>query len=106
MKYALIVVTLIVAGCASETQTPPRASLPPPPISVVPTPDLPSVEQCGADKLQGLVGRSRLEIPVPVYPALQRVACTTCPVTMDYSPRRLNFFFDAETGIIKQVKCG
>ena len=48
MKYALIAVTLIVAGCASETQTPPRASLPPPPISVAPTPDLPSVEQCGA----------------------------------------------------------
>ena len=106
MKYALIAAVFILASCASETEAPPRASIPPPPVSVAPTPDLPSVDQCGADKLQSLVGRSRLEIPVPVYPALQRVACTTCPVTMDYSPRRLNFFFDAETGIIKQVKCG
>jgi hypothetical protein len=39
-------------------------------------------------------------------PALQRVACTTCPITMDYNPRRLNFFFDAETGVIKEVRCG
>lgn len=53
-----------------------------------------------------LVGKSRREIPVPVLPALQRVACTTCPITMDYNPRRLNFFFDAETGVIKEVRCG
>jgi hypothetical protein len=52
------------------------------------------------------VGRPRTEIPVPVLPALQRVACTTCPVTMDFNPRRLNFFFDAETGLVKEVKCG
>lgn len=39
-------------------------------------------------------------------PNLQRVACTTCPVTMDFNPNRLNFFFDAATGIIKEVKCG
>jgi len=25
---------------------------------------------------------------------------------MDFNPNRLNFFFDAQTGIIKQVKCG
>jgi hypothetical protein len=34
------------------------------------------------------------------------VACTTCPVTMDYNARRLNFFYDAQTGIVKEVKCG
>jgi hypothetical protein len=34
------------------------------------------------------------------------VACTTCPVTQDYNPRRLNFFYETSTGIIKQVKCG
>ena len=52
------------------------------------------------------MGKPRSEIPVPADPSKRRVACTTCPVTMDYSPERLNIFFDAETGIIKEVKCG
>jgi hypothetical protein len=52
------------------------------------------------------VGKSRTEIPIPIDPAKQRVACTTCPVTMDFSPQRLNFFFDAATGVIKEVRCG
>jgi len=56
--------------------------------------------------MQRLVGRPRSEIPVPLVPSRQRVACTTCPVTFDYSPGRLNFFFDADTGIIKEVRCG
>jgi hypothetical protein len=64
------------------------------------------VDQCGASQAQGLIGRHRSEIPVPVNPGLQRVACTTCPVTMDFHPRRLNFFYDAETGLIKEIRCG
>ena len=39
-------------------------------------------------------------------PELQRVACLGCPITMDYNPERLNFFFDEATGIIKEVRCG
>jgi len=56
--------------------------------------------------MQRLVGRPRNEIPVPLHPNLQRVACTRCPVTLDYNPARLNFFFDAETGIVREVRCG
>jgi hypothetical protein len=56
--------------------------------------------------MQALVGRSRREIPVPLDPNHQRVACTTCPVTEDFDPRRLNFLFDAQTGLIRQVSCG
>lgn len=63
-------------------------------------------DQCGAAALQGLIGRPRTEVPIPVDPNRQRVACTTCPVTLDYRPDRLNFFFDAETGIIREVRCG
>ncbi len=63
-------------------------------------------DQCGAAALQGLIGHQRTEVPIPIDPNRQRVACTTCPVTLDYRPDRLNFFFDAETGIIKEVRCG
>ena len=63
-------------------------------------------DACGADALQHLVGKSRSEIPVPVNPAQRRVACTTCPITDDYSPWRLNIFYDAGTGRITEVRCG
>ncbi|CAN5564369.1 hypothetical protein BH10PSE5_BH10PSE5_16220 [soil metagenome] len=94
---------LLMAACASDS---PEPSPPPPPVYRPPPAPTPSADQCGAAEAQKYVGRSRTEIPIPVLPALQRVACTTCPVTMDYSPRRLNFFYDAQTGIVKEVKCG
>jgi hypothetical protein len=56
--------------------------------------------------MQGLVGRPRSMIPVPVDPGRQRVACTTCPAAEDADPARLNFLFDADTGVIRQVRCG
>jgi hypothetical protein len=56
--------------------------------------------------LRGLIGRPRTEIPVPIDPSRQRVACTTCPVTQDFNPARLNIFFDADTGRIKEIRCG
>ena len=111
--------TLLLAGCASDepqpappTPAPPPVAAPPPASAPAPAPTpaapptAPSRDACGADEAQKLVGRPRTEIPVPIMPALQRVACTTCPVTMDFNPRRLNFFYEASTGIIKQVKCG
>jgi len=61
---------------------------------------------CRAGELQWLVGRQRSEIPVPVDVVNRRVACTTCPVTEDYSPYRLNIFYDRSTGRIESVRCG
>jgi hypothetical protein len=94
---------LLLSACASEP-----APAPPPEQPAAPRPIQPSepADQCGAAQAQRFVGRHRSEIPVPVNPGLQRVACTTCPVTMDFHPRRLNFFYDAETGLIKEVRCG
>lgn len=88
----------VLAGCAAP---PPPPAAPSPPQAQDETADA-----CGASGYQYLVGRPRTEIPVPVRPELQRVACLTCPVTLDYNPRRLNIFFDADTGVIKQVRCG
>ena len=102
---------LLLAACADSR--PPRTA-PASPVAS-PRPEPPAQhhggksadrDECGARDYQKLVGEPRSKIPVPVNPALQRVACTTCPVTMDYAPRRLDFFFDAETGLIREVKCG
>lgn len=61
---------------------------------------------CRAQELQWLVGQPRSEIPVPVDVINRRVACTTCPVTEDYSPYRLNIFFNQDSGIVEEVRCG
>jgi hypothetical protein len=62
--------------------------------------------QCRADQYQRYVGRNRSELPPKPANENWRVTCTTCPVTMDYSPSRLNIFFDQATGVIREVKCG
>ena len=99
----------LLALFACATPEPEPAPPPPPPPKVEAPPAMPAEEPkdtCGAKPLQYLVGKPKGEIPVPVDPTKRRVTCTTCPVTMDYSPERLNILFDAETGIIKEVKCG
>lgn len=107
MKKILMFGAALIAlsACASEPPAPPPPA--PPPLSRPATPPpSESADACGANEAQRFVGRPRSEIPVPVLPNLQRVACTTCPVTMDFNARRLNFFYDAQTGIVKKVSCG
>lgn len=65
-----------------------------------------SEDLCKAADLQYLVGRPRTEIPVPVEVVSRRVVCTTCPVTMDFSPYRLNIFYNEQSGLVEQVRCG
>lgn len=110
MKPVAIAVILALAACApsgppsapSYSYVPPA---PPPASPPEPAAEAPR-DACGAYELQHLVGRPKSEIPVPLNPSRWRVACTTCPVTMDYREDRLNIFFDSDTGIVKQVKCG
>jgi hypothetical protein len=61
---------------------------------------------CKAGEFQWLVGRPRTEIPVPVEVVNRRVACTSCPVTEDYSPYRLNIFYNSQSDLVEQVRCG
>ncbi len=63
-------------------------------------------DQCRASQHQHLVGRNRSEIPAQPDGATWRITCTTCPVTMDYNPRRMNILFDEQTGVIREVSCG
>jgi|GEM_PF-593251 len=69
-------------------------------------PKLAQKDACGAAGFQGLVGRPKTEIPIPLDPSRQRVACTNCPGADDVDPARLNFLFDANSGLIREVRCG
>ena len=108
------------AGCGSDGANSPAApppaapparprappiSIAPPPISIPPAPVAPP-DMCGAWELQGVVGKSRREIPVPVQPNRRRVVCTTCPRTMDYNPTRMTIEYDAATDRVTKVACG
>lgn len=65
-----------------------------------------TADVCRAGEMQYLVGKPKTDIPVPVDVVNRRVTCTTCPVTEDFSPYRLNIFFNERTQIIEQVRCG
>ncbi|WP_312166030.1 peptidase inhibitor I78 [Phenylobacterium sp.] len=109
MKKIMVVGAALIAlsACADNPPVPPPAPPNPAPTPPPPPPPPPrEPDQCGAADAQKYVGGPRTEIPVPVLPNLQRVACTTCPMTMDFNPRRLNFLYDAATGVVKEVKCG
>jgi hypothetical protein len=105
-KLATFAAALTLSACATP---PPPAPPPPPPIREAPTvplPPPPPEDSCKSGELQYFVGRNRSEIPVPTDPSKRRVACTTCPVTMDSSPRRRNILFDEESGVLRAVTCG
>lgn len=87
------------APAAHSADTAPAS---PPAISTAPSPD---ADQCGASELAYLIGKPRSEIPVPVDPSRRRVYCTTCMVTQDYDPTRLNIVIDSQSGLVKDVKC-
>lgn len=61
---------------------------------------------CKADQYQRLVGTNRAQLPQQPAGETWRVTCTTCPMTMDYNPQRLNIVYDEASGVIRQVKCG
>lgn len=67
---------------------------------------LPEDDECKASEYQWLVGQPRSKIPDTPDGVRWRVACTDCPITMDFSPARMNIFYDEKTDIIKEVKCG
>ena len=118
-QLAIVLGAALALGACVHRET----VLPPPPVPVAPAP-LTSApiqsgfemtpadtaadpdDMCGSARLRYLIGRLKSEIPVPVDPSLRRVTCTSCPVTMDFNPRRLNILYDQASGIIKEVKCG
>jgi hypothetical protein len=119
----VLTVAAVLAACESAptpapattaVSSPPVVTAPPPPpppavaagpISL-PPPGPVSRDTCGADLLQGLIGRPRTEIPVPVDPSKRRVVCTNCPRTMDLRPDRQTIEYNPENGAVTSVTCG
>jgi hypothetical protein len=101
---------VLLAGCSTPVADAPapraveEAQMNPPVGSRMPTST--TTDLCKAGEMQHLVGKSRSEIPVPVEVVNRRVTCTTCPVTEEYSAYRLNIFYNDDTGVIEQVRCG
>lgn len=100
-RLLTLVAMAVLAGCAAPARPPPAVAAP-----VAPRPQPEPPDTCGLKTVRLLVGQPRSSIPVPVNPALRRVACTTCVQTQDYNPRRLNIYYDADTGVIEQMACG
>lgn len=65
----------------------------------------PGPQRCDAAGAQSLIG-SHVGAVTFAQDANVRIVCTTCPVTKDYRPDRLNVRFDEATGIIRSVDCG
>ena len=114
----------VIAGCAPQAPPPPRQPLQRPMPLARPSPyDTPTpyvtpkpssqptapktaADACGAASHAYLVGKNRSEIPIPVDPAQRRVACSTCPLTEEFRPTRLNILYNTESGVIESVRCG
>ena len=96
---ALLFGLLLLTGACAP---PPPMDAAPPPVDALP----PGPDACGAARYRGYVGRPLSSLPPPAPGENRRTACTTCPVTMDYSERRLNVFFNERTQLIEQIRFG
>lgn len=96
MKTPMLFAALLTLSACAPME---EGDMTPPPMSDAP-------DQCRASEYKSWVGRNRSELPPKPANENWRVTCTTCPVTMDYSPQRLNILFEQSTGVIREVKCG
>lgn len=93
--------TLSIAGLALAACAPMESGGP-----SAPTPPSEGPSECKADAYRTYIGRNRSELPAQPAAETWRVTCTTCPVTMDFNPTRLNILYDEASDVIREVKCG
>lgn len=88
--WLLTAAGLPLAACAPADRSPDQTAIP---------------QRCGAEAARSLIGAHVGAVTFP-RDANVRIVCTTCPVTKDLRPDRLNIRFDQSTGIIERVDCG
>ena len=89
----------LLAACASPPPTvadPPRGPALPPA----------SVDTCRAATYADLLGEDYRSVPAAPEGRVFRVVCTTCPMTMEFNPNRVNFMYEQATGRVVQLTCG
>jgi hypothetical protein len=107
---------LLLTACAApptRPAPPPQAAMPAPtpPVAgqqaaaTAPPAPPPTRDYCGADQLQWLVGRPRVEIPVPLEPARRRVLCATCPISPEVNVWRQTILYDPRNDTVMSVNC-
>ena len=116
-RSATIALSLVLVACAdarkpapplapAATYGPASSVAAAAPVPAPPPEPRPGADQCGLDDLRGLVGRSRLDIPIPLEPGHRRVLCETCPRSEEVVAGRQTVLFDAKTGLVTSVSCG
>lgn len=90
---------LLLTACAASPLAEPKREDPPMPAE-------PMKDSCRAGDLRAFVGKSKDELPPVPEGRTRRLVCTTCAMTMDYSPVRQTVVFDEKTGIVQSAKCG
>jgi hypothetical protein len=92
------IATALLAACGTT-----------PPVTVVPgEPRLPppSEDTCRAGTYASTLGQDYRQVPPAPQGRVFRVVCTTCAMTMDFNPERLNFFYDEANGKVVRLSCG
>ena len=85
-----------IAACAPMMGGP---VTPPPPSASLPG-------ECKADAYRSYIGKNRSELPATPAGETRRVVCSTCAVTMDFNPERVNIVYDTTSNLVTEVKCG
>ena len=93
---------VLLAGCAPYLAPGPMPVEPYPPHTGGP----PAADSCGAAGFQWLVGRPIADVPSQPPGRTWRVYAQGQPVTMDYSPQRMNVEYSQQTQRIVRVWCG
>lgn len=89
---------VLLTACATPppvTTKPPGSALPPP-----------SEDTCRAATYASTLGQDHRDVPPAPEGRTFRVVCTTCAMTMDFNPERLNFFYDQGSGRVVRLSCG
>src|SRR5262245_50156586 len=99
------IILSVVAACASNPLAKNVAS-PHVPAGAATNASQPTQDACRASQSRYLVGKKRSALPAKPDGANWRIACSSCAVTLEFTPTRMNIFFDEKTDVIKEVKCG